>query len=134
MSDITPGDHEVTGVAVVVPPKNPLLSDAWYTRLEYLGRIVLPAFATLYLALSSLWKFPAGPEVVGTIVAVDTFLGLFLGYASAQYDKSEVKFDGSLDVTQAPDGLKTFSLNLNGEPESLMDKSQVVFKVLPPTV
>jgi len=113
----------------VAEPKNPLLSDAWYTRLEYLGRIVMPALATLYLALSSLWNFPRGAEVVGTIVALDTFLGLFLGYASASYDKSNAKYDGSMDITQQSDGVKTFLLNLNGDPNTLLDKDKVTFKV-----
>lgn len=127
MTDITPPP--------VRAPMNPLLSDAWYLRLEYLGRIVLPALATLYLALSSLWNFPRGPEVVGTIVAIDTFLGLFLGYAQKTYDNSGLKesgYDGSMDIVQTADGVRTFTLNLNGDPEALMSQNKVVFKVNPP--
>jgi Putative phage holin Dp-1 len=111
------------------PVKNPMLSDEWYKRLEYIARVILPALATLYLALSTLWKLPAGPEVVGTIVALDTFLGLFIGYAQKSYDASDFKYDGSIDVAQNPEGAKVFSLNLNGDPLELEALPKVTFKV-----
>lgn len=101
-----------------------------YDILKYVAQIFLPAVATLYFALAQVWGIPYGSEIVGTIVAVDTFLGVLLGISTAQYNKSEHKFDGSIEVTET-DGLKTFSLNLDSDPEDLLDKDEVAFKVKP---
>ena len=51
------------------------LSNKSYDILKYIAQIVLPAAGTLYFALAQLWNLPHPTEVVGTITAVDTFLG-----------------------------------------------------------
>ena len=58
-----------------------------YDVLKWIAMVVLPAVATLYFALAGIWGFPYGEEIVGTITAVDTFLGVVLGISSAQYHK-----------------------------------------------
>lgn len=58
-----------------------------YDVLKYIAQIVLPALATLYFALSTIWGLPYGSEVEGTIIAVDTFLGVLLGISTTQYNK-----------------------------------------------
>jgi hypothetical protein len=71
------------------------LSNQTYNTLKWIAQILLPALATLYLALAGLWGFPHTEAVVGTITAVDTFLGALLGLASKNY---EPKVDGVLHV------------------------------------
>ena len=58
-----------------------------YDILKYIAQIVLPALATLYFALSKIWGLPYGEEVVGTISAIDVFLGAILGISSMNYYK-----------------------------------------------
>lgn len=123
MSDTT-GDHEIAAP----PSKNPWLSDSMYTKLEYLARVVLPALATLYLALATLWTFPYGPQVVGTIVAVDTFLGVFIGFAQKSYDASDAAYNGTIVVTKTPDGTALSSLVLDKDPAEL---GKLVLKINP---
>lgn len=48
---------------------------------------LLPALGTLYFALAGIWGLPYGEQIVGTITAVDTFLGVVLGISTAQYKK-----------------------------------------------
>ena len=60
-----------------------------YDVLKYIAQIVLPAIATLYFALSSIWGLPYGEQIVGTITAVDCFLGALLGISSIQYNKAQ---------------------------------------------
>lgn len=64
------------------------MSNKIYDVLKWIAMVCLPAIATLYLALAGIWGFPYGEEIVGTITAVDTFLGVLLGISSAQYRKS----------------------------------------------
>lgn len=53
------------------------------------GQLLLPAMGTLYFALASIWHLPYGEQVVGTITAVDTFLGVILGITTAQYKQKQ---------------------------------------------
>lgn len=65
------------------------LNDKVYDVLKWIALYLLPALGTLYFALSGIWGFPYGEEVVGTITAVDTFLGVVLGISSATYNKDD---------------------------------------------
>ena len=64
------------------------MNDRVYDLLKYIAQIVLPALATLYFALSKIWGLPYGEEIVGTISAIDVFLGALLGLSSMNYNKS----------------------------------------------
>ncbi|MBO5922814.1 MAG: phage holin [Bacteroidaceae bacterium] len=58
-----------------------------YDILKWIAMIVLPATATLYMGLASLWGLPYGEEISGTITLVDTFLGSVLMISTHQYKK-----------------------------------------------
>jgi hypothetical protein len=63
------------------------MSNKTYDALKWIAMYLLPALATFYFALSGIWKLPFGEEVLGTISALDTFLGVLLGISSARYKK-----------------------------------------------
>lgn len=63
------------------------MSSRVYDILKYIAMIVLPAMGTLYFAVAQIWGLPYSGEIVGTITAVDTFLGALLGISSARYNK-----------------------------------------------
>ena len=65
------------------------MSNKTYDNLKWIAQYLLPAAGTLYFALAGIWGFPYGEQVVGTITAVDTFLGVILGISSAQYSKTD---------------------------------------------
>lgn len=58
-----------------------------YDIIKWIVVIVLPALGTLYFALASIWGLPYGEEIVGTITAIDTFLGAVMMISTAQYNK-----------------------------------------------
>lgn len=60
-----------------------------YDVLKWIALFFLPAIATLYFALSGIWGLPYGEQIVGTITAVDTFLGAILGISSINYNKQQ---------------------------------------------
>ncbi len=64
-------------------------SNKTYDILKWIALCLLPAIGTLYFALAGIWNFPYGEEVVGTITAADTFLGVILGISSANYNKKK---------------------------------------------
>ena len=63
------------------------LKNKTYDVLKWIALYLLPALGTLYFALSGIWGLPYGEQVVGTITAADTFLGVLLGISNARYKK-----------------------------------------------
>jgi hypothetical protein len=61
------------------------VSNKTYDVLKYIAQVVLPALGTLYFALAGIWGFPYGEQIVGTITAIDTFLGVILRISSNVY-------------------------------------------------
>lgn len=61
------------------------MSNKVYDVLKWIAQLFLPAAATLYFALANIWGLPYGEEIVGTITAVDAFLGVILGISSKVY-------------------------------------------------
>ena len=65
------------------------MSNKIYDVLKFIAQIVLPAMATLYVSIASLWGLPYQEEISGTIMAIDTFLGAVLMISSNQYYKDK---------------------------------------------
>lgn len=69
------------------------MNNKTYDILKWIAQYLLPAIGTLYAALAGIWGFPHGEEIVGTISAVDVFLGVVLGISTAQYNKQNAEID-----------------------------------------
>ena len=64
------------------------MSNKIYDILKWVAMIVLPAIGTLYFALSAIWNFPYGEEIVGTLAAVEVFMGTVLKISNVKYKKT----------------------------------------------
>lgn len=109
-----------------------VLNNKFYDYLKFIAQIVLPALGTLFAALGALWGFDNVDAIVGTIVATDAFLGALLGLSSASYNRSDAKYGGHINVEQAGDGAKLYSLELHSDPAELDQQKEVTFKVNAP--
>ena len=65
------------------------MSNKVYDVMKWIAQLLLPAAGTLYFALAQIWGFPYGEQIVGTITAVDAFLGVILGISTMQYRKGD---------------------------------------------
>ncbi len=65
------------------------MSNKTYDVLKFVAQILLPALGTLYFALASIWNLPYGEQIVGTITAVDAFLGAVLGISTKKYNEGD---------------------------------------------
>ena len=65
------------------------LPDKIYDVLKWVTMIVLPALATAYVGLASIWGWPYADEVAKTTAVVCTLLGAILGISTAQYNKDK---------------------------------------------
>lgn len=65
------------------------MSNKVYDVLKWIAQILLPAIGTLYFALAGIWGLPYAEAIVGTVTAVDTFLGVLLGISTINYNKNK---------------------------------------------
>ena len=104
-----------------------ILKDKLYDKIKWLVVIVLPAGGTLYFALASIWGLPSAQEVLGTVLAVQAFLGVILGISSSQYKNSDARFDGAVTVSETPE--KHIVAVEGIHPEEMAKKDEVLLKV-----
>lgn len=71
------------------------MSNKTYDMLKWIAQYALPALGTLYFAIAGIWGLPYTEQVVGTITAIDTFLGVILGVSTMQYNKNVETSDAS---------------------------------------
>ena len=102
------------------------LTNKVYDILKWLATYLLPAAGTLYFALARIWQFPFGSEVIGTIAAIDTFLGVILGLSKSGYQG-----DGQILVDTTNPDKDVFTLQFDDDDfDQLLRNSQyVTFKV-----
>jgi hypothetical protein len=107
-----------------------LITGRTYDVLKAIAQVVLPALGTLYFTLAGIWNLPSAQEVVNTIIAVDTFLGVVLHLSSRAYTRSGKRFDGEMNVQKAGDK-QIFQLSFDDEEsvKKLADKDAIVFRV-----
>ena len=63
------------------------MSNSLYDKLKFIAQIVLPALGTLYFSLAGIWGFTYGEQIIGTISAIDVFLGAILKISTIGYEK-----------------------------------------------
>lgn len=108
-----------------------ILNTKHYDVLRWVALVLLPALATLYIAVAQIWNLPYSAEVAGTITAFDTFLGLVLGISKNNYDKN-VRVDGSMVVGRhrEDENETLFRLELDKNPEEIAKKGEMNLKVV----
>lgn len=104
-----------------------------YDFLKFMALVVLPAFSTLYFTLGALWDWNHVETVIGSMSAIDVFLGVVLKAANAGFISSGAGLSGAIDISEDEFGKKTYSLVLNDLPEAIDKLAAVTFKVNSPT-
>lgn len=69
------------------------MSNERYDFLKWVAQYFLPAAGTLYFTIAGIWGLPYVEEVIGTITAIDAFLGVALGISTHQYNKTNKDTD-----------------------------------------
>lgn len=108
--------------------KKTLLSNGVYDILKHGAQFGFPAVIALYYALSQVWGFPNAEQVMGTLAAINVFIGGLVGTSAKAYKSSGAKYDGVLDIKEENAKI-TATLNLDGPAEDLLTQSEATFKV-----
>lgn len=104
------------------------LPSGFYDAAKWVALIGLPALSTAYFTLGGLWGFPNVEQVVGTIAAIDVFLGAVLGISKASYDNSPKAVDGSVTVVPGDDN-PIQNLSFDKTDTQLSNKGTITLKV-----
>lgn len=115
----------------VATTKKAGLPSSVYDTLKWASLVALPALGTLYFSLAGVWGLPAAEQVVSTVIAVETALGILLGISHVQYNKSDSRFDGTLVVDQSDPETDHWSFEVD-DLENLPNKNAVTLKVATP--
>jgi hypothetical protein len=114
---------------------SPWLSGKTYDFLKFVAQVLLPALGTLYFAVAGVWGLPFADQVVGTVLAVDTFLGVILGISTAQYRASNAlsavnaDVDGVMTIHQQDENAGMLQLEFADHPNVLTKKDRVTLEV-----
>lgn len=131
MNDYNPehraGDDNEPVIGDPPPRSDVLLSNSVYDKLMPIAQIYLPALAVFYITVAPLWGLPKQEEVAGTIMALNLLLGAVLGVSNKQYQNSEERFDGEVQVERLPEGDAV--TNLLFDSSALVGKDEVLVKV-----
>lgn len=112
----------------------PILSNGTYDLIKWVAQYLLPGIGALYFALAQIWGLPNPEQVVGTIVAVDAFLGVILGLSTIHYNKSDAKYDGALVVDTSSPERDLYSFEIGSVPlEELSTRREITLRIEVPT-
>lgn len=64
------------------------MSNKVYDVLKWIALIAFPAVIALYTTLSGIWGWPHSEQVVGTLAALEIFLGAILQISNVKYKKN----------------------------------------------
>lgn len=105
-----------------------IITGKTYDVLKFIALILLPALGTLYFTLANIWGLPAAEQVLGTITATDTFLGILLGISAKNFGGVVM---GTLNVFPNADRSgKVAQAQFEGDPlEAIEGKKRAVLKV-----
>lgn len=104
------------------------LSDTQYNFAKFLTVTLLPAIGTLYFGLAQIWGLPNGEAILGTMMALQVFIGAIMGISTRQYENSGARFDGTLTTTETPEK-HIVSVETDLHPDELAKKDEVILKV-----
>jgi Putative phage holin Dp-1 len=107
------------------------MSNKFYNIMKGIALVYLPALGTLYYAMAGLWGIPYAEEVVGTIVAIDTFLGVVLHISSGNY---KPPLDGKLIVDESDPDKTIANFDLTTSPKDLISRDLITVKVVHPEI
>lgn len=100
-----------------------VFSHSLYDKLKFIAQILLPALGTLVFAVGGIWGWDYTTQAVGTITAVDLFLGTILKISSDRYYKTGANFDGDVNVTKDPEtGENEVMFAFNKNPRDVVDE------------
>jgi Putative phage holin Dp-1 len=97
-----------------------------YLRLA--AQYWIPALGTLIFTLGSIWDWSFTENLVGSVMAFDTFLGVLLGFQTRGTAQSG--YDGQLIINTTNPVKDVYTVDLGETLAALPDKQSVTLRVV----
>jgi hypothetical protein len=117
---------------VTVTKHSHLAETVFFDILKVFAHIVLPLCGALYFAFAGALDLPSPEYVVGGIASATAALGTFIKANEVNYNTSDAKFDGVVNVIQT-DAKKIYQLALKTDPNLIDQTEQLLLKVVKPS-
>jgi hypothetical protein len=105
------------------------MNNKTYNFLKAVAQIWLPALGTLIFAITDIWHLAHGAQIVGTVTAIDAFLGVGLGISSSKYYSGDKPYAGDLLIDTTNPLKDVHRIALNRPVEDLHGMDSVLLKV-----
>lgn len=103
-------------------------SDKLYAALKWVALVLLPAVATLIFALGGVWEWDFKDKLVGTLAAIDTFIGVIIRVSSKQYYGNPDNFDGDLIIAEGSGEMPEVNAIFSDNPSTFKGKDVVTLR------
>lgn len=108
------------------------LDNRAYIALKTISHVMLPMIGVLYFLLWAFFYLPAVEPVLGTLMMLILFLNLFIRDSSRRYHKYSKIGGGEIVILTNNEGKRVYSLDLDDDPDNLINLDEVRFKVRKP--
>lgn len=106
--------------------------DRSYQALKRLNMVILPGLGVLFFVLWLLFDLPSVEWGLFAIFAFMFFNGLMLSASSRRYKAFNRIGSGEIVILIKDDGKRVYSLDLDDDPDNLVNLDEVRFKVRKP--
>lgn len=104
------------------------LKNSTYNGLKFVALVLLPALGTFVFALAGIWHLKDPEQIIGTITAVDTFLGALLHVSAKSYSPPT---NGALKIDTSVPDKETYTLDVTTPITDIKKLQHLVLKVEP---
>lgn len=104
------------------------LKSGTYNGLKFIALVVLPAAGTAYFAIAGMWHLSHPEQVVGTISAIDAFLGALLHISTKSYSPVT---NGNFTVDLSNPDKEIYGLDVTTPIPDLKNLDHILLKVIP---
>lgn len=109
--------------------KTPMLNSSAYDKLRNITQYWLPGLGAFYFSMASIWGFPYGEQVIGSLAALGILFGVLMGVSNKTYKESDARFDGTVEVELRDPTKDTYTLEVNTPFDLMKDQETVLLKV-----
>ena len=106
------------------------LTDNTYDLLNKFTKYYLPAIATFYFTLATIWGLPYGEQILGTIGATELLLGVIIAASKKGYVPPSPTTSGEILIDIQEEGEDLLTVALDKPVSELRDLDNVTFQVV----